>query len=725
MEVKEKSKKRELIKTIAIIFLAVLLVLTFFSQTIMNRSLPEVATQMASSGTINAKVRGSGTLSANESYEVNISQTREVRSVCVKVGDKVETGDLLFVLGDVESQELKTAQEALDNARISYQKRVLELSKTYATEDQNVKILREDLEEAYAQRDANIVTDEEISLAKADVATAKNGLNSIKSVLSQIEMALKELNALQTDSEEYANAKAKVSELEAKISELEGTIKGYETEIEGYQQQLNEGGSSSGDTASALESAQRAVNDANAKWQNDFNANSTVYTQLLDHVEAFYSGRLESIPSLNKSINISVDAFMRQDSYVRTYLANAGSSKKEDTDEDLGEEETRDAVNTAEESRVYNLLYADQEAIESANKALSEAQQAASSASNTAWNQEKVIRDKIAAAQSKRSEAESELSSVQRDLRTAQAELESASSANAQLKDQIRQQEAYQRQQEAFQTQQEAQITNLESVLAELQEKQTVYKTALETVSAKERELETALSGKDIDKQLNNLDLQSMSLEIQKCEEEVEKYRKESVEAEITSPVSGVITAISVSAGKETTPDTAMATIDVVDRGYTIKIPVTNEQAKQVKVGDTAEVTNFYWGGDITATLEQIAPDPSSGGQKKLLVFRVTGDIEAGTNLTLSIGQRSAPFNTIVPKSALREDSNGKFVFIITSKSTPLGNRYTATRVDVQVLAEDDTSAAVSGLAENDYVITTSSKPLDAGSQVRMVENPS
>ena len=116
MEVKEKSKKRELIKTIAIVFLAVLLVLTFFSGTIMNYSLPEVATQMVSSGTINAKIRGSGTLTANESYEVNLKQTREVRSVCVKVGDTVEEGTLLFVLGDVESEELRTAQEALDAA---------------------------------------------------------------------------------------------------------------------------------------------------------------------------------------------------------------------------------------------------------------------------------------------------------------------------------------------------------------------------------------------------------------------------------------------------------------------------------------------------------------------------------------------------------------------------------------------------------------------------------
>ena len=39
------KKKREWVKTAAIIFLSVMLVLTFFSNTIMNYSLPEVATQ--------------------------------------------------------------------------------------------------------------------------------------------------------------------------------------------------------------------------------------------------------------------------------------------------------------------------------------------------------------------------------------------------------------------------------------------------------------------------------------------------------------------------------------------------------------------------------------------------------------------------------------------------------------------------------------------------------
>lgn len=45
-------KKRERIKTIMIVFLAILLVLTFFSNTIMNHSLPEIATQACVSGNL-------------------------------------------------------------------------------------------------------------------------------------------------------------------------------------------------------------------------------------------------------------------------------------------------------------------------------------------------------------------------------------------------------------------------------------------------------------------------------------------------------------------------------------------------------------------------------------------------------------------------------------------------------------------------------------------------
>ena len=117
-----KPKNREWVKNAAIVFLAVLLVLTFFSNTIMNRSLPEVATAGVTDGSIVAKVRGTGTVKANGSHNVKTTQTREIRSVMVKVGQEVSTGDTLFVLGAGDSQELEAAKETLRDLQYAYQK---------------------------------------------------------------------------------------------------------------------------------------------------------------------------------------------------------------------------------------------------------------------------------------------------------------------------------------------------------------------------------------------------------------------------------------------------------------------------------------------------------------------------------------------------------------------------------------------------------------------------
>ena len=675
MEVKEKSKKRELIKTIAIIFLAVLLVLTFFSQTIMNHSLPEVATQLVTSGTINAKIRGSGTVAANENYEVVLNQTREIRSVCVKVGDKVEEGDLLFVLGDIESAELKEAQDALDAAQLAYQKQLLTFSKEYATEDLGLKNDREDLERAIAERDANLVTDAEVSYAKGDLAAAETQL-------SQIDLILEELNAAAGESEEYQEAKAKVQELESEVKTLTG-------EVENWEQKLDELDTTGDvDKDRAVRDAETALRQAQTDWKKDWEAYKDQIKDLMK----------DATGNDQWSANGTPHRFDSDDQIVAG--GHIGSLELTDPEPEY----------LANWKTAYEKLIADQNDVDAKQQAYDRAVQDKSTASGSISDQRRTYQNNL-------DKAESSLAAAERQLRDARQLLDSLSTASTQLKDQIKVYEASQRQQKAA-------VETLKKTVETLTARQEAYKAAVKTVEEKQRALSDKLSGKDIDKQLDNLELQTLAQAIEKQRELVEKYRKDSVDTEVKARVSGVVSAVNVTAGKENTPNEAMAVIDVVDRGYTIKISVTSEQAKQVKVGDTADVTNYYWGSDITATLEQIAPDPTSPGQKKLLVFRITGEIDAGTSISLSIGQRSANFDTIVPKSALREDTNGHFVLVITSRSTPLGNRYTATRVEVQVLAEDDTNAAVSGLAANDYVITTSSKPLSAGTQVRMVENP-
>ena len=116
------SKRRDWIKNVAIIFLAVMLVLTFFSNTIMNYSLPEVATQYVQRGTITAKIRGTGNVEATDPYNVMVKESRVISRVAVKQGDTVEKDQVLYYLEDAESDELKKAEDELEELELTSMK---------------------------------------------------------------------------------------------------------------------------------------------------------------------------------------------------------------------------------------------------------------------------------------------------------------------------------------------------------------------------------------------------------------------------------------------------------------------------------------------------------------------------------------------------------------------------------------------------------------------------
>ena len=227
---------------------------------------------------------------------------------------------------------------------------------------------------------------------------------------------------------------------------------------------------------------------------------------------------------------------------------------------------------------------------------------------------------------------------------------------------------------------------------------------------------------KDISTELN-LDYQLDSLKKQR--DDIAKLQENAVGASIEAPISGTITSVTVKAGDEAQPDTALVTMQPEGKGFTMSFSVTNDQSKRLSVGDKADLVNSWRYSDMDITLASIKPDTTDPGQKKLLTFDITGDeVTPGQSLNISVGQKSANYDLIVPNSAIREDSNGKFILIVESKSSPLGNRYVATRVDVEVLASDDTQSAVSGaLYGYEFVITTSTQPVEAGKLVRLANN--
>lgn len=542
----EKSLHRDWVKNAAIIFLSVLLVLTFFSNTIMNRTLPEAAAKQVTSGSIVAQVRVSGTVSADGSYEVKADRSREIRSVMVRTGDKVETGDVLFVLGEGDSEELEAAQDNLRALQLSYQRAAIGMQNyDYTMEERELKKAEDEVKAAQAElerinkliEEESGATPETIAAAKAKCENAQNNLNELK------------------------------ERREAAITEAENTM--------------------------------------NAKWL-DY---ETAHKALQDMQAGEYDPASEE--------------------YIAALEADASA----------------EATYNDAKDKYAELVNNDDPAIAAAQTNLDKA--------TAEYN---ALVNPTGKYQSEKLEAEKKLADA-----------------------------------------------------AEIYDRQ---KYDLDQKKAQDGKAQ-ALAG---------LELSELAQQIEKAKAKVSELSG-GEENEVKANVSGTVQSIAITAGSMATKGTVLCVIEVPDLGYSLTATVTAEQARRLHIGDTATIQNYYWGSQIVATLKTIQNDPKNPQNSRILTFALDGDVTAGSELKLSVGSRSANYDTILPNSAIRTDSNGTFVLVIQEKSSPLGNRYIAVRQPVEVLASDDQNTAVTGgVNSGDFVITTTDRPVEPGDQVRMAD---
>ena len=539
-------KKRGWVKNVAIIFLAVMLVLTFFSNTIMNRSLPEVAAQYTTSGSITARIRGTGTVNANEIYEVTSNQTRTVSEVRVRVDDEVSIGDVLLTLTGSESEELGAAKELLHERELELERKLLEITRpdgALASANRDIQKARNSLAEE--QRELA-----RIPYSEAAINQAQAALNQAQAVLNQTQAAL-----------EPAKNKLSAAMDVARAKQLDFNL---------AQQKLDSLGLPDDPPSPEYIQAEKEFNEASVAL--------IIADAAVDNAQAVVKNVQDAIDSARETVAVRQEALDLQLRYKDTWFITSTSVRQ--------------------------------------------AQQ------------------------------------------------------------------------------------NLEDMVFGLN-------------------LSQAEAG--VDSSLEAIELRELRRQIQEKREEIENLQKEGSGAEITSLVGGVVKQVLVSPGNQTAVDSPLIVIEIVDRGYSLSFPVSSAQSGKVNVGDFAEVDRGWWswGEELSAVLVAIRNDPQNPVVGRLLEFAIRGDVESGTQLNLTLAQRTENYNIIVPNSALRSDTNGDFVLVVMSRSSPLGNRYIATRADVNVLASDDTNTAVSGaLSGWDFVITTSTKPIEPGMQVRLVDNP-
>lgn len=549
-----KVKNRAWVKNAVIVFLLILLGLTFFSNTIMNRSLPEVAAKNVTEGPITARVRGSGTVTANGSYEVKATETRTISAVRARAGQEVEVGDVLFLLDSDNSEELEKAREEL---------RQLELSK---------------------QRASAGAPSYDYSLAERRIAQTREKLDAARETEALAYLAMESNANVPTDRIKEANAR-----------------------VEAMEEQLTA-------AQSALEQAQLAFGDKQLAAQ-----------QRVDEALSQLNALLDNPP-----------------------------------EEAEGEE--------SDEKSEY------QKKLDEAEAALQAAQMAQAALDPETDASLVAARETVESARASLQSAQDDLDALLSQAGSYAEACAEAKRAVQELEDELFEQEYNLRQQKN----------------ADGQSASGTY-----------------------------IELQDLNYQIEKAKAKIDELTEGKTET-VTAPAAGIIESIFATAGDTPAKGDLLCQIQVPDLGYTLSFSVTSEQARRLRPGDEATI-NYWWGGDLKATLSGIRPDPEKPQTNKLLVFDVTGNINPGTELSLSVGSKSQNYDTVIPNSAIRTDSNGDFVLMIEAKNSPLGNRYYARRVDVTVLASDDTNAAVSGeLSYGDFVITSSSAPVKNGDMVRM-----
>ncbi len=545
------TKRREWVKNAAIVFLIILLILTFFSNTIQNYSLPEVATQYVEPGSITAKIRGMGVVESGDPYNVKIKEVREVASVEVKVGDKVEAGQVLCTLTEGDSKPLEEAKADLEQKQKA-------------------------LEEAQFNFEKQLLT------GNYDVSVMQNAGNTgaMSNYLSQVTAAKSQMDAAQD-----------------KVNEWKSLIAVYDRQIEfnPYSEDISK--------------EVKAVKDAEAA---------------LDTVSRDLTGAQNLLNSLDAQIKV---------------------------------EEAAISVSGGDASRLADLK-----------------------------------RQRVSAQQN--------VANLETKKATAEQNLANAKKATENIDNNLAKAKAF-----------------AELSLKNAEEYYNLTKVAYDELIQN--------IGATFDLSKSSETITDAQKAVDEAKAKVDKLTADIISNEVTAPISGLITSINVKSGVETPSDGIVFTMQPEGKGYTMSFSVTNQQATRVSVGDQAELVNAWRYDDVQVTLASIKPDPNNPGQNKQLTFDVTGEgVIAGQSLNVSVGQKSANYDMIVPNSAIREDNNGKFILVITSKSSPIGTRYFASRVDVEVLASDDTKSAVSGALESySYVITTSTKPVEAGKQVRLANN--
>lgn len=211
-----KSRSKIVVR-VMIAFVAGLALLTFFSNTIMNATIPKVMGEYASRGNLSFTNSASSTIVVENRTDVKGLEGRTIDQVLVSSYDEVSKGDVIAILKPVEDtsslDELKSQLQTLQREK-EYESRTPDHGTDYSSYYEAIQSAQETLTEAQKTLAAVQGRDSTISQAQAVIDSKAADVVSLEASVASASDTVEDINA-------------QIAELNAQITPLQNQIDVY------------------------------------------------------------------------------------------------------------------------------------------------------------------------------------------------------------------------------------------------------------------------------------------------------------------------------------------------------------------------------------------------------------------------------------------------------------------------------------------------------------------
>ena len=298
MKEEKEFKNRKWVIRVAVGFMAAMLLLLFFSNTIYNYSLPQVTVVYSSPGQMTSAIRGEGVAEAMKATKVLSDGTHTIEDIPITLYDDVNEGDVLVTFKEIDienNEELKAAQDALDLLlRSQYTEGLQTVERDYTMEERMISDALETLNEANATLTKAQGKAAAVSAAQAEVNTKKTDLSSREAEMATIKMQEGALMAA------YGTAQDDFNEEDLIMAPLVSTLEAAKAILATAQGDLDTANTNlkqAEDAIAALPAAQKAYDDA-VKNGGDV----TKTKEALDIAKKAYDAAVAALPALQKAV---------------------------------------------------------------------------------------------------------------------------------------------------------------------------------------------------------------------------------------------------------------------------------------------------------------------------------------------------------------------------------------------------------------------------------------